>query len=191
MHEPLVNTDLLAMLRENKTLGIEMLFRLHYAELCHSVVRITGSRETAEDLVQDVFHDLWKKPELDIQSNPASYLRRAATNKALNWLRNHKQWEQIDEPELLPQLPDVHAVQPLEGTELSLKINQAIEALPERCRAVFVLSRFEELSHQEIASQLNISTKTVENQITKALKTLKQLLSGSISILITLIIKCL
>jgi len=69
----------------------------------------------------------------------------------------------------------------LEGEELQKKLNEAIETLPERCRIVFCMSRFEQLSYKEIAAKLDISVKTVENQISKALKTLKSLLRPHIN----------
>ena len=75
----------------------------------------------------------------------------------------------------------------LEAAELQSVIDQAVDQLPERCRLVFVLSRFEQMSHKEIANQLDISPKTVENQITKALKILRETLGPYLSIWVLLV----
>ncbi len=157
---------------------MEAIFHRHYSAVCKAVYRIIPEPETAEDLAQEVFLELWRRREsLHISTSLAAYLRRAAVNKALNHLRDRKaSWS--DDAEL-PALPDTqpNSQSQLETTELQHLVDQYIEQLPEKCRLVFILSRFESLSHAEIAEQLNISVKTVENQITKALRFLRQALA--------------
>lgn len=127
-----------------------------------------------EDIAQDVFYELWKKrARLTIKTSLKAYLRRAAMNKALNFIRDQKIKFDDEEKQapLESKIPSIN--QKLEAAELQQLIDQVIDDLPERCRVVFVLSRFEEMSYNEIAKQLDISSKTVENQISKALKILR------------------
>ncbi len=163
---------------------MEAIFHRHYSMVCKTVYRIVPEPETAEDLAQEVFLELWRRREsLQISTSPVAYLRRAAVNKALNYLRDHK-IARADDTEL-PLLPDAQPgmQSQLEAVELQRLVDQYIEELPEKCRLVFILSRFESLSHAEIAEQLQISVKTVENQMTKALRFLRQALAPYLSAL--------
>jgi len=133
---------------------------------------ITGDNEKAKDLVQDVFFELWKKREkIEIQSSLKAYLRRAVVNRSLNYIKTQKRFDFGDE-NFDAQTADrtFSAQKNLEAQDLKSALNNAIDSLPAKCKAIFILSRFEKLSHKEIAAKLDISTKTIENQITKALK---------------------
>lgn len=150
------------------------MFKRYYAFLCQVVYKIIPKAEVAEDIVQELFADLWRKREqLEFTGSIQGYLRRAAVNKTLNYIRDNK--FRFEEEEQIAQMPSDHeqASARVEMTELQEAIDKAVDSLPERCRAVFALSRYEQLSHQEIAAQLGISVKTVENQITKALRILR------------------
>lgn len=174
------DAEIIRLLRQNDDQAISLIFREHYAFLCQVIVRVLSDEHIAEDLAQDVFYDLWKRrQELDISISLRAYLRRAGINKTLNYIRDRKiRWDDEDKiPQVSSHLPDAN--QHLETEDLKKRINQAIDDLPERCRLVFTLSRFEELSYQEIAVQLDISVKTVENQISKALKILRAVIDES------------
>ncbi|HMQ49691.1 MAG TPA: RNA polymerase sigma-70 factor [Saprospiraceae bacterium] len=173
---------LLAALKGGEEKAMEVIFRLHYADLCRAVLRIIPSPEIAEDIGQDVLLELWRKrAQVQINTSLAAYLRRAGVNRALNYLRDQKMKFDQD-ADLEYHAPITPAVtQELEAEELKQKIDEAIDALPERCRVVFVLSRFEDMSYQNIADTLDISVKTVENQITKALRILRDRLEGFLS----------
>lgn len=154
--------------------ALELIFRRYYQFVCNTVFRVLSDENTAEDIAQDVFIEIWKRrQDLKITTSLKAYLRKAAVNKTLNFIRN-KKWN-FGEDEILQETPDqtIRAQQHLELNELENLVTGLIDRLPERCRAVFMLSRYEELSYQEIADQLGISTKTVENQISKALKFLR------------------
>ena len=160
-------------LRDNPAEAIDQLFREHYRFLCLAVYRIIPDRDTAEDLVQDVFVELWRKHrQLTVQQSMRAYLKRSAVNKALNYIRDRK-IHLVDTP--LNPIPALQppVVQQLAAEELQQYIDAAIDRLPERCRLVFVLSRFEEMSYKEISDKLGISVKTVENQVSKALRLLR------------------
>lgn len=165
---------ILYLLGRDDEQALELMFREHYAFLCQAVVRIVQDPHTAEDLVQDVFLEIWKKRRvLSVHVSLKAYLRRAAINKTLNYLRSRRiQWVAEDEMSDLHFSQDSMAAQ-LDGMHLEKAVDLAIGRLPERCRLIFSLSRFEELSNAEIAARLEISVKTVENQMTKALRLMR------------------
>jgi len=147
--------------------------------LCETVFSILHDKHIAEDLVQEVFYELWRKRErLQINQSVRAYLRRAAVNKSLNYIRAQK--VPVDDETYLPlnlSNKNANAQQKIQAYELKVLINEAIDLLPNRCRLIFTLSRHEEMSNKEIAAHLNLSIKTIENQMTKALKLLKEALS--------------
>jgi len=166
--------EILNLLSSNGDKAIQLLFDKYYTYLCRTLIRIIPDENTTEDLVQDVFLEFWRKRDIiNINTSLKAYLRRAARNKALNFIRDRKiRWEDEDKhPESESTM--VSATQKLEAEELQKLINKSIDELPERCRLVFTLSRYEEMTYKEIANELNISIKTVENQISKALKLLR------------------
>ncbi len=181
--------QLLTALQAGSESALDQLFRQYYADLCRAVYRVLPDRTIAEDLVQDVFLDVWRKREnLSIKTSARAYLRRAAVNKTLNYIRDQRL--HVEDEEKMPigaAAKTPGALQLMEASELQEHLLQAIDLLPERCRLVFVLSRFEELSNKEIATQLEVSVKTVENQMTKALKLLRSALQSYMSVLIGLI----
>jgi len=169
--------QLITSLQKGDEQAMDILFRRHYSFICRAVYRVLKDSNLAEDIAQEVFLGLWKKREnLNITSSVQAYLKRAAINKSLNYIRDQK--IKFDDEEKMPTLSNNQSTtqQQLEAEDLQKQINEAIGSLPEKCRLVFTLSRFEEMSYQEIANELNISIKTVENQISKALKILRVLL---------------
>ncbi|MCB0652574.1 MAG: RNA polymerase sigma-70 factor [Saprospiraceae bacterium] len=175
----MTDAELLDLLHRDGEKAVEILFREHYDSLCRAVYRVLPKAEVVEDLVQDVFFELWRKHEsLQINTSIKAYLRRAAVNKTLNYIRDQR-LKTVD----VEKSPDLHskfteAPENLEASEMQERIDLAIDELPEKCRMVFVLSRFEEKSYKEIAEDLDISVKTVENQISKALKILRTALDS-------------
>ena len=172
-HSP--DEEILDLLRNNSDQAVEVLFKTHYTYLCKVAYRIIPEANTVEDLVQDVFMEIWrKKDDLNINTSIKAYLRKSVVNKALNHIRSQKMKFDEDERALEEHDSRQNISENLEAGELQKIINNAIESLPEKCRIVFSLSRFEELSYQEISEKLNISKKTVENQISKALRILRK-----------------
>lgn len=156
---------------------VEALFRSYYPFVCRIVSRYVGDRARAEDIAQEIFAELWaKRDALTIHTAPQAYLRRMAVSRALNFLRDNKkhQWSEIDPEQELPEASvPPEALLALEQGEMARLVEAAIGRLPEKCRIVFQLSRGEQMSYAEIAHELNISIKTVENQIGKALRLLR------------------
>lgn len=155
-----------------KALGV--LFDKYYEYLQVQVFFIVKDEFEAEDIIQDLFLELWKKNKLlsNINSSLKFYLKRAAINRALNKLKGKKVFEDIEEDDRYVKI--IQQPNLTEIGELELKIKNGINALPPKCKEVFVLSRENGLSYRQISDQLGISIKTVENQIGKALKILRK-----------------
>ena len=177
--------EFLQLLSANDEKAIEWLFNTHYADLCKRSYKILPDEHIVEDLVQEVFYEVWKKrAKIKINTSIQAYLRRAARNKTLNYIRDQKIDLRSAPPKEDLKSTNIPVIQTLMADDLQIEIDQAIDSLPEKCRLVFVLSRFEELTYQEIADQLGISIKTVENQISKALKSLRSALSPYLSVFV-------
>ncbi|HYH14785.1 MAG TPA: RNA polymerase sigma-70 factor [Flavisolibacter sp.] len=158
--------------------GFENLFNQLYERLCRSSFRIVQNEHTAEDIVQEVFCALWKKKEELRIDSYEGYLFRSVYNASINTIKKRDFYAFKEIEEETTQFPDL-SITPEEKLQLSetqLKITKVIDNLPTACRAIFVLSRFENRSNKEIANELGLSIKTVENQMTKALRLLRQAL---------------
>ena len=166
---------ILELLAKDSNLAFKLIFDQYYKYLCLVVFRMIQDRNLAEDIVQDVMHDFWKKHEnIEIKSSLKSYLHRSTVNKTLNHIRDKKMTFEEEEQIDIHKSQEADIDNLINAEELQNRINQAIGALPERCRIIFSLSRFEELSYKEIAETLEISVKTVENQMSKALRILRK-----------------
>ncbi len=165
--------------------SFEQLFRSHYAFVCSVVFKYVTDKSKVEDIAQEIFAELWvKKDSIQIHTSLGAYLRRMAVSRALNYIRDTRKynWDDLDMTNESTQeslYQDASIILQLEEAELKQKIEVAIQQLPEKCRIVFLLSRHDELSYAEISRQLNISVKTVENQIGKALKLLRLALADN------------
>jgi len=155
--------------------ALEYFFTKYYKYLVVTAYNILHEDAKAKDIVQEVYLKFWnKRQELKIQQ-VKPYLRRAVYNKCIDDIRKQKKQGTTEEITEInhPQISS-SIINQLEVEELQNRINKAIDLLPNRCRTIFCLSRLENLSHKEIAEQLDISTKTIENQITKALKIMRK-----------------
>lgn len=152
-----------------------MIFRTFYQPLCAYAYSFLKDRDEAEEIVQSSFITVWeKRNEIQIQTSFKSYLYRIVRNACLNALKHEKVRDEHARHAMSTGGTRHEAVmQSVVGAELEREIHTAMTALPEQCRLVFQLSRFEELKYQEIANQLNISVKTVENHMGKALKIMR------------------
>ncbi|QMW05816.1 RNA polymerase sigma-70 factor [Spirosoma foliorum] len=176
---PPIEQDILSAIRDGNERAFESVFRQYYAALCRYARQLLPDTDEAEEEVQAMFLSVWEKREdLYITVSLKSYLYRAVHNRCLNRLKHASVRE--EHREYTRYLGDTTAESPMQtllGNELSVQIQWAIQKLPEQCRLAFTLSRFEELKYGEIADQLGISIKTVENQIGKALRILRTELS--------------
>jgi RNA polymerase sigma-70 factor (family 1) len=159
----------------------EELFRRNYPRLCQRVCRITQDMEAAEDIVQEVFVNFWDSGQLQTITLPEPYLFKAALHKALNYTASQKRRATLGMQYTAQQaISGNNAEQELELAELQQKADEAIAALPPVCRKVFLLSRYEEMPHKEIAEFLEISPNTVDNHIKKALSILRKALLSTL-----------
>lgn len=168
-----LDTRILTLLGTQRQRGFELLFHTYYAEVCRHIYRMIPERATVEDIAQEMFSELWRK-ETQITTSPGAFLHRMAVTRTLNYIRDNKHRQSTSEDALLHKASaSISPVEQIAYRDLAQWMTQSIDQLPDRCRQVFVLSRFEQMSHLEIARALDISPKTVENQMTKALKHLR------------------
>jgi RNA polymerase sigma-70 factor (ECF subfamily) len=157
-------------------------FHEHYESLHRYACTVTKDSELAKDIVQAVFVNWWEKQkELKIEISVKSYLFRAVHNQALNHLRNIKSRKTypVDFGNTQFDIPDQDTGNRSESMEMEMKLNNAIAELPPQCKLIFIKSRFEGKKYIQIAEELNLSIKTVEAQIGKALKILRGSLLNS------------
>lgn len=168
------NILILRLIKEGDRLAFRHLFETWFTPLCRFMHLYISEKTVVEELALDLFMHIWENRQtLQIQVSLKSYLFQAARNRCLNELRKQKNTVSLDE--ISGEIIDA-GVYSLEETELHNLIQEAVLALPDKCREVFELSRNESLSNREIADRMNISVKTVEAQITKALKRIKNFL---------------
>ncbi|MEZ4843557.1 MAG: RNA polymerase sigma-70 factor [Bacteroidia bacterium] len=145
----------------------------NYESLCRFAQFYLDDAQLAEDAVQQLFLKLIdNKVNLTLIKNQKAYLMTSLKNQILNDLRKEKILVQLETEDFVADTVGLH--EKLEATELHDKIKKLIEQLPEKCRYIFRLSREENMSYKQISELLEISPKTVENQISKALKYLKE-----------------
>ena len=168
--------SILALLRADDERAMERIFEEYYSYLVTTAYHVLMDQHQAKDLVQDVLFHFWSKKEtLTIESGLKSYLRRSVVNRSIDQIRRKKRFGVAEEITDYNQAStDVSTQEMMETSDLEGAIMAAVNSLPERCKLIFSLSRFEDMSHQQIADQLDISKKTIENQMTKALKTIRK-----------------
>lgn len=184
----LSDTQILTAIGQGDEGVFEQVFRKHYAGLCAYGRSILRDADEAEEIVQTVFVSIWeKRNEIEITQSLKSYLYRAVHNHCLNRIKHQKVREEHQQYAAYYQETAYESVsQTVYKNELEKRLSVAIEKLPEQCRIIFKLSRFDELKYQEIADQLGLSVKTIENQIGKALKILRTELADYLPILVWL-----
>lgn len=166
----------------NEIYTLEALFKRFYKPLRAYAFRFVNDMNAAEDIVQEVFFELWaRRDNIHFDEAVKSYLFKSVYNRSINMLNSQNQnslyaLDQTDESLIVAHYLSAHIQnqeQSLILKELEKEITLYIESLPPQCRKIFVLSRTYELKNREIAEQLNISIKAVEKQIGKALFGLK------------------
>lgn len=182
-------------LKERSRLNsFENLFRQFHPALVAYAYNFLKSREDAMEVVQDVFVSIWnKRDELQFDAGLKGYLYAATRNKSLNYIQKKKLPTVTFSPALHDGQSENPADEALETAELEVALYDEIYQLPEKCRKIFLLSRQEGMTYREIAESLNISIKTVENQIGIALKRIRKRLiefnnAGKIGLLLLILL---
>jgi RNA polymerase sigma-70 factor (ECF subfamily) len=166
-----------------------MLFKSHFAGMCFFAQKYVKDFETAREIAQAAFISLWEKREtIDMNRPVKSYLAMVIHNKCTNYLRDNRKFDQyILDLENLLEVPEYDGADNMVEAELKLKIDLSIAELPEKCREIFILNRYENLKYQEIADKLEISVKTVETQMSKALQHMRIRLAEFITVFLILV----
>lgn len=147
-------------------------FRKLYLQLGMYALRIVGDSDDAEDIVEETFMKAWQAISSGtVIENFSSYIYRSVRNECVSYLRRRTDFENID---TIPEISD----EVIDTSVRDARIWKAIDSLPEKCREVFLMSKRDGFSNQEIADELGISIKTVKNQMTKALSRLREALSS-------------
>ncbi|MFH4968391.1 RNA polymerase sigma-70 factor [Gaetbulibacter sp. M240] len=178
-----VDSKILKRLQKSDKKALTELYESYWKPLFISSYNLLKDKELSEEIIQDVFIDLWKNREtLQIKISIKSYLYACVRYKVFGEFRKNK----VKNVELFEDLnqrfqyatPETK----LMHEELVKQVDTIVNTLPKKCREVYILSRNKQLSHKEISEQLGISTKTVENHITMALKVLRKSLGHLLSI---------
>ena len=160
-------------IRQNDKKSLEALFRLLYTPLRNYANVIINSKEDAEDIIQEVFLKLWNsRSDLDENRSIKTYLYVCTKNSCLNWLKHTKvrsDYARVMATVYESSSAELSPHESLIANDIENDLSIALNELPTQCRKIFELSRFEGLKYHEIASQLNISIKTVETQMSRAL----------------------
>jgi RNA polymerase sigma-70 factor, ECF subfamily len=171
--------DLVARIRAGDVRAFEGLFRAMYGGLCGFAYRYTGQRALAEELVQDLFAEVWaRRQEWEVRGSVRAYLFAAVRNRALNLRKRQAVERDWERSEGMPDVRELHprparADEALEAADLEREVSAAIESLPERCRLVMHLRWREQLSYAAIADVMGISIKGVEIQLSRGLRALR------------------
>lgn len=171
--------------------AFEQVFKTHYKNLHAYAFTILKDEDEAEEMVQQVFFKLWERSEhLSFSGSIAAYLYRAVHNESLNFIKHQKVKAGHQMHVAYSMKNKSEQAQPkMIRKELENKFREALNELPEQCRTVFQLSRFEDMKYKEIADKLDISVKTVENHMGKALKLLRTKLVDFLPLLLILLSK--
>lgn len=167
-------------------LFFEKIFREYFVALSYYALKLVNDHDTAKDIVHQVFINIWEKRDNITLDRPIrSYLYTSVHNRCLNFIRDREKFVEPEAGETdLSSVAGVDETDSMEKAETGARIAHAIDNLPDRCRDVFRLSRFENKKYAEIAGILNISVKTVEAQMSRALRILRDELKDLLIILI-------
>lgn len=168
--------ELIKRLSNHDKTAFEQVFRTYYPDLCKFCIKYVRDEQIAEEIVQEVFINIWeRRANLTITTSIKSYLFTAIRNRSFNYLKLQlpKEQKKVD-LEGVGFMEEDSYEQEMIMNELRDYVHEAIESLPNKCRIIFNLSRNAGMTYKEIAEELDISVKTVENQIGLALKKLRE-----------------
>jgi RNA polymerase sigma-70 factor (ECF subfamily) len=157
------------------------LFKKYYNPLCNFASTIVNDHKVAQDVVQDVFTKIWdKRKEISIGTSEKSYLFQAVKNRSIEVLRKQRNDQKVSTVDYNDHYDDNHEEQ---ARKFMLKefLYKSIRQLPPKCQEIFVLNKVNGLTYNEIAKDLDISVKTVENQIGKAYRKLRDIMGSRLS----------
>ncbi len=165
----------------------EELFKAYYTPLCEYCLRYVSDADMAEEIVQDLFFKMWvKREELNINVSIKSYFYISLRNHALNYINRLKIQDRYNQfVEIRTRNEVDYPIDVMEEKDMERIMKQAIALLPEKRREIFEMSRFEDMKYSEIAEKLNVSVKTVESQMSKALEHMRKVLAKYLALIIS------
>ena len=181
----LSDNDIMKKLQKGDLFVFEQIFFYYYSRLCLFAEDYVKEPAIAEEIIADLFTTIWEKRELiEISSSLKSYLFRSVHNNCLKYLEHLKVLKKyetfattmIQRNELLHLSDNNNTLANLISQEIEFEIESAIKSLPVKCREIFCMHRFDNLSYQEIAQKLGISINTVRTQMMRALQKLREIL---------------
>lgn len=187
------DNELLSKIKEDNQPAFEVVFIRYYSNLCAYAHTIIGSKDTSEEIVQDMFVKFWEnRKAILINTSLKSYLYRTVHNQCLNHIESMKvrlqynktQTRRLEQEELAIPFSGDYPIANLIVRELEEKIKESIDALPQQCKEVFLYIRFQNKSYLEVANKLNISVNTVKTQMQRAMIKLKEMLQEYMPLLI-------
>jgi RNA polymerase sigma-70 factor (ECF subfamily) len=163
----------LCSLKGQKMTNFEQIFREHYEELVRHAIKFLNNQHRAEDLVQDVFVNIWhNQSKWKEVSNKRAYLFSMVKNSSINELK--KAYKEIMHDELVDLSESIHQPSDIELEELELLSEKILNHLPQKTQMIFRLSRFSHLTYEEIAGEMGVSVKTIEYHMSKAIDWIKK-----------------
>jgi RNA polymerase sigma-70 factor (ECF subfamily) len=171
--------EIIARIRQGDKQEFEKLFRSSYVSLVRYAKTMIRDHDSAEEIVQDLFFRLWQdRQNLNIESSLNGYLFRSVHNRALHYIEHQKVISRhAGEVAAAAELTVEPVTDSIYYHELQARVARVLERLPDRCRMIFRMSRFEGLKYNEIADKLAVSLKTVEADMGKALKEFRKALA--------------
>ena len=179
--------ELLSLLKKDDQSAIKIIFEKYHASLCILAFRLTKNRDVSKDIVQDVFTKFWNnRKSIEITSSLSAYLKRSVINTSLNQLEKDNRYSKIELEKLTHHPLASASDQDHSFNEISAHLERAINTLPVRTRAIFLLIRREEMSYKEVSDSMNISLKAVEKEMMKALKLLREMMKNFLPVMLIL-----
>jgi RNA polymerase sigma-70 factor (ECF subfamily) len=171
-----LNDKILSLVKKQDDKGMKLLFDSYFDMLFHFANKLTGNIQDSEDVVQTVFIDFWENAKKRNIKDLKSYLFQMTKYQVYAiWAKQPEFTELLEDYKEV--ISENNVLSNIVHIELEKEVKKAVEGLPDACRKIFKLSRYEGLSHDEIAKELNLSKQTVKNQLTKATSALKHQLN--------------
>ncbi len=182
------DTELVAQLQLGNELALAAIYRKYWQQLYLSAYNVLKDKLACEDIIQELFIKLWNnRHSIEINVSLKAYLYAATRYEVYRQVKNGKVTSDVFD-RLFESLQTPVEYENIEYKELMTRVSLVVNTLPDKCREVYKLSREDYLSHKQIASRLNISTKTVENHIAKALRQLRTSLGSFFSLLMAILL---
>ncbi|MDN3582933.1 RNA polymerase sigma-70 factor [Mucilaginibacter flavus] len=182
------DTELVAQLQLGNELALAAIYRKYWQQLYLSAYNVLKDKLACEDIIQELFIKLWNnRHSIEINVSLKAYLYAATRYEVYRQVKNGKVTSDVFD-RLFESLQTPVEYENIEYKELMTRVSLVVNTLPDKCREVYKLSREDYLSHKQIASRLNISTKTVENHLTKALRQLRTSLGSFFSLLMAILL---